>query len=348
MLLCLGVVRVLVFLGVCFCMRKFGILAVLSSLLFVGPARADFSCSQHPGYSAIDLSQPVTSIETANGKSNFTALKALGIKTIVRYYGWPEAEMSCKILLPDESDAILAAGFKLVTVFQRENDDPETFFNLSRGTTDAKRALEMAGANGQPAGSAIYFSVDGVDQTIRDMVFEHGMSNGHAMSHKRQNKLIKADHMFRRHIRHYARFLQYQHRVFRKPVVEIVPQDMHPAFEHYFQSIKTEFAKDPRYKIGAYGSGAVCELLLNKGLVDYCWLAQSTGWPGYDHFYKSRRWSMVQQNSTICSNMKFRGVEKVRFDFNKVSTLKNDIGQWSKKDEIKEVGALPKLCTLNW
>jgi Domain of unknown function (DUF1906) len=323
---------------------------IVSGLLmaWVGQAKAELSCNSHPGYSAVDMSQPVTSIETKNGKSGPEAFKSIGIKTVARYYAWPEENISCKTLLPPESDAIIAAGMSIVTVFQHENDDPETFLNLSRGSTDAKRALELAGANGQPEGSAIYFAIDGVDQTIRDLVFEHGMSNGRAMTRARQRKLLRADRSFGRHIRHYARFLKYNRRVFGKPVPTIRPQDMHPSFIHYFQSVKDEFAKNPKYKMGAYGSGAVCELLFSKGLIDYCWLAQSTGWPGYDRFYSSKKWSMVQQKSTFCSVWKFRGVEKVRFDFNKVNPAKREYGQWSKKGEVTKLAKLPTTCSLNW
>jgi hypothetical protein len=323
-------------------------LIFLSFVALCQPARADLSCDGHPGYAAADLSQPVTTIENKIGKAGPEALKSIGIRTIARYYAGLEENISCKTLLPNESDAIIAAGMNIVTVFQHENDDPETFFNRSRGTIDAKRALDLAGANGQPDGSAIYFAVDGVDQTIRDLVFEHGMSNGHSMSRARQRKLLRADRSFGRHIRHYARFLKYNHRVFGKPVPSIRPQDMYPSFTHYFQSVKNEFAKKPKYKIGAYGSGAVCELLFSKGLIDHCWLAQSTGWPGYNNFYSSKKWSMVQQKSTFCRVWKFRGVEKVRFDFNKVNPAKKDYGQWSKKGEVTNLANLSTTCSLNW
>jgi Domain of unknown function (DUF1906) len=323
-------------------------LAFFALAIGAGNAQADLSCDAHAGYSAVDMSQPVTSIETKTGKTGLEAFKSIGIKTIARYYAWPEENISCKTLLPPESDAIIAAGLSIITVFQHENDNPETFFIHDRGVTDAKRAMQLAGANGQPHGSAIYFAVDGIDQTISDLVFEHGMSNGRAMSAARQRKLLRADRAFGRHIRQYARFLKYHNNVFHKPVPSIRPQDIHPAITHYFQSIKDEFDLNPGYKVGAYASGAVCDLLFSKGLIDYCWLAQSTGWPGYNQFYTSNKWSMVQQKSTFCSVWKFRGVEKVRFDFNKVNPAQKDYGQWSKKGEVTKLAKLPTTCTMNW
>ena len=88
-----------------------------------------------------------------------------------------------------------------------------------------------------PEGSAIYFSVDGVDQTIRDMVFEHGMSNGHAISKQRRRHLISADHSFVRHIRRYGRFLLYHNHIFHKPVEAIKDSDIHPAVVRYSEQV---------------------------------------------------------------------------------------------------------------
>ncbi|MDE2384229.1 MAG: DUF1906 domain-containing protein [Alphaproteobacteria bacterium] len=300
------------------------------------------SCNAHKGMSAVDMSQPTNTITTESGKSGYAALKAMGVKTIIRYYDWANEDISCKALLPQESDAILAAGFSIISVFQHENDDPESFFIKTRGTTDARQALSLAHANGQPSGSAIYFSVDGVDQTIRDMVFEHGMSNGHAITRKRKRHLIQADHSFVRHIRRYGRFLQYHAKMFKKPVEEIKASDIHPAILRYFEQVNAE-VRPEGYKIGAYGSGAVCELLLGKKLVDYCWLAQSTGWPGFDHFFHSRRWVMVQEKTTVCHKWNFANGDHVWLDFNRVNTLK---GAWSKKDKITALAAdkVPKSC----
>jgi len=310
---------------------------VASASSFDGP-----SCSAHKGMTAADMSQPTQTITTDSGVSGYAALKAMGVKTLIRYYDWVGEDVSCKTLLPPESDAIIAAGFNIISVFQHENDDPETFFIKTRGATDARHAMAIAHANGQPEGSAIYFSVDGVDQTIRDMVFEHGMSNGHQISKKRRRHLIRADHSFVRHIRRYGRFLHYQRNIFHKPVEQIRASDIHPAIVRYFEEVKGAM-KDQGYKIGAYGSGAVCELLLGKKLVDYCWLAQSTGWPGFDHFYRSKRWVMVQQKTTVCRKWNFANGDHVWLDFNRVNTLK---GAWSKKDKIVALAAdqVPKSC----
>ena len=318
-----------------------------AAMLIAGQASAaDFggpSCNAHGGMTAVDMSQPTNTIKTESGQSGYTALKSFGVKTVIRYYDWAQEDgISCKALLPAESDAIISAGLNIISVFQHENDDPESFFVKNRGLVDAKHALTLAHANGQPSGSAIYFSVDGVDQTIRDMVFENGMSNGHAMSKKRQHHLIRADRAFMRHIRRYGRFLHYHAQVFHKPVEDIKADDIHPAIVKYFEQVKA-VVRPEGYKIGAYGSGAVCELLLSRKLVDYCWLAQSTGWPGYDHFYRSKRWVMVQQKTTVCRKWNFANGDPVWLDFNRVSSAK---GSWGKKDGITALAAdkVPTSC----
>ena len=301
------------------------------------------SCSAHSGMTAVDMSQATNTIITESGQSGYQALKSMGVKTVIRYYDWAhEDDISCKALLPPESDAIIAAGLNIISVFQHENDDPESFFIKGRGAVDAKHALSLAHANGQPSGSAIYFSVDGVDQTIRDMVFENGMSNGHAISKKRKTHLLRADRMFKRHIRRYGRFLTYRRKVFAKPAEDIKAADIHPAILRYFEQVNA-VVRPEGYKVAAYSSGAVCELLLAKKLVDYCWLAQSTGWPGYDHFYQSKRWAMTQQKTTVCRKWNFANGDPVWLDFNRVISAK---GAWGKKDGITALAAdkVPKSC----
>lgn len=51
----------------------------------------------------------------------------------------------------------------------------------------------------------------------------------------------------------------------------------------YFRSIKTQFA-DGFYRIGVYGSGKVCATVLDYGLADLTWLAQSKGWMNYSQW----------------------------------------------------------------
>ncbi len=312
-----------------------------------GSAIAAPTCNSQPGMTAIDISQQVTTIRTLSGKTGLEAFKVIGVKTIARYYDWPEdGIISCRVLLPKESDAIIAAGLNIVSVFQDGNDDPETFIDRKRGGIDAGRAIKLAKANGQPEGSAIYFAVDGVDQTIKDSVFEYAVNKGGVVSTARTKRLLNADPTFRKHIKFYERYRLYYNNVFRKPSAEIHARDILPFVEHYFSEVKTTL--NGAYKIGAYGSGATCAHLQKKGLVDYCWLAMSTGWPGFKEQIANGNWNLAQQRTTFCKNWKFENRETVHFDFNKVNSAKNGYGQWSKKGAITPMANLPATCEHTW
>lgn len=75
----------------------------------------------------------------------------------------------------------------------------------------------------------------------------------------------------------------------------------------YFQGIAKAFASDTggsNYVPGVYGSGAVCEALLAAGLVRMTWLAQSTGWSGYQKFLASGQWNLLQGMDTVIAGVK--------------------------------------------
>jgi len=89
-------------------------------------------------------------------------------------------------------------------------------------------------------------------------------------------------------------------------------------------SVKTyavEFSKVTRdlgKKVGAYGSGLTCKNLMAAGLIDYCWLANATGWSGTKEFAATGKWSLRQGLPKKCG-----GKEG---DFNVVNTP--SFGQW--------------------
>lgn len=321
-------------------------LGAILSLTSLTPANAAPTCNSHREYPAVDFSQPVTTMKTKGGKSGLDALKAIGVKTIVRYYDWVEPDTSCKSLFPKESDAIIAAGFNIISIFQHENSDPETFFTKGRGARDAREALVMAAANGQPAGSAIYFAVDGVDQTVKDSVFEWNVNKGTSVSPARRKRLLKADRAFRKHIKFYERFRKYHRSAFGKHATAVQAGDMLPHINRYFTELNRVMNADGRYHIGVYGSGMVCKHLMGKKLAEHCWLAMSTGWPLSREVQASGNWSLVQQQTTFCKGWKFNGSEIVRFDFNRMKS--GDIGQWSKKGKVTPAAVLPVKCRPSW
>jgi hypothetical protein len=68
---------------------------------------------------------------------------------------------------------------------------------------------------------------------------------------------------------------------------DVDPANDSEAIKDYFDGVKVGLTS--AYKIGVYGSGYTCSFLLNKGTVDYTWLAQSKGWQDYKQF-NLRHW----------------------------------------------------------
>jgi uncharacterized protein (TIGR02594 family) len=90
-------------------------------------------------------------------------LAAAGVKTVLRYYNHRNGPNNpTKGLTRRELDQLQAAGLDVAVVFQQRGGADGHLGDLSaaNGTRDAQRALDMAAAMGQPAGSAIYFAVD--------------------------------------------------------------------------------------------------------------------------------------------------------------------------------------------
>lgn len=92
----------------------------------------------------------------------------------------------------------------------------------------------------------------------------------------------------------------------------------------YFRGVGSVLAPDggtPAYRVGVYGSGVVCAALLDLGLAELAWLAQSRGWSGYKDFLQSKRWALKQ--AMPCR------VGEVRCDPNAVNAERPDFGDFA-------------------
>lgn len=90
-------------------------------------------------------------------------LVAAGVKTVIRYYNHRNSSrLPNKGLTQPELDLLLQAGLSVAVVFQQRGGAGGELGDLSAdaGRRDAARALALAQSFAQPAGSAIYFSVD--------------------------------------------------------------------------------------------------------------------------------------------------------------------------------------------
>jgi hypothetical protein len=328
--------------------------AVVAAGMFVGSARAEIAgegvyppCEANQDYKAVDMSIPSHGIQVGKEGTGLKALSEMGITTIFRYYDYPypDESLTCKTLLPDEAKAILSAGFNIGVIFQHNNDDPHTFIKGNRGTEDAKRALELAKANGQPYGSKIFFGVDGADQWLKEAVYEFSRinSDGKPVTSERKKKLLetKKPDDVAKHIRIYEKFLTYykdKDAFGDRRVGSLKPEDMLPFIVKYFKQAQAVFDEasggDPKkaYVIGAYGSGTVCEELAKLG-VTQCWLSQSMGHPGSRTFRDSNKWGLRQMLWTTCPwPHPLEKNKSVSFDFNVIGK-DSDYGQWNTQRE---------------
>ncbi len=128
------------------------ILAAILAVWVSGADAKDF-CARDPRIEAVDLSAPVS-------QSFLDNMRAIGIKTIIRYYDHDDETLPGKTLRRNERDLILTNGFKTAVVFQHHNDQFASFSAL-RGSQDAERSIALAKENFQPPGSTVYFGVDG-------------------------------------------------------------------------------------------------------------------------------------------------------------------------------------------
>src|SRR5712692_6652337 len=70
--------------------------------------------------------------------------------------------------------------------------------------------------------------------------------------------------------------------------------DIRGPVDRYFRGVHTGFASvspTREYRVGVYGSGAVCDYLKRSRLAQYAWLSNSTAWSGY---YSFTDWNIKQ------------------------------------------------------
>jgi hypothetical protein len=80
------------------------------------------------------------------------------------------------------------------------------------------------------------------------------------------------------------------------PIYFAVDGDVDPQVTPaYFTAIRTALrGAGGRYGAAVYGSGAVCRLLEESGLVSHVWLSQSPGWRGY---VEACKWAGIVQGA---------------------------------------------------
>lgn len=248
------------------------------AVLLATASHAASICEAGKGYVAADTAQQVN-------EGFLARIKAVGVETVIRYYDWADETLPGKTLTARELTLIAKAGLSVAVIFQHNNDCLCTFTRKGRGTRDGQRALELARSFAQPAGSAIYFGVDGVDAQFLTLLKATELPSGEPQATKFVQRYVRS----------------------------------------YFQEVGAAL-KSSGYKVGAYGSGLVCSYLLDERLVQLCWLANATSWPGYERFAATNRWALRQHLPTRKADC--FGIE---VDLNTGNPASGDFGQWKPK-----------------
>ena len=105
------------------------------------------------------------------------------------------------------------------------------------------------------------------------------------------------------------------------PSEAVVKNNIVPFFKGIHKAFKAQAGTaKPTYRVGVYGSGRCCRILLEEELVDYTWITQSTGFAEYNKFLNSGKWNLKQLLPTTIA-----GVEG---DPNEVNPSNPDFGSF--------------------
>lgn len=91
----------------------------------------------------------------------------------------------------------------------------------------------------------------------------------------------------------------------------------------YFGAVKA-LVKPAGYRVGVYGSGATCRLVLDAGAAELAWLVNSPGHGGAANFYNSGRWWLFQ------SGLDTKAANGLQVDTNLILPGQTDFGQWGR------------------
>jgi uncharacterized protein (TIGR02594 family) len=87
---------------------------------------------------------------------------------------------------------------------------------------------------------------------------------------------------------------------------------------------------DGRFKIGVYGSGAVCKRLRTEGVASYFWLPASMGWAGSRDFLREGGWTLFQKYQDLQAD-----IGRFDYDGNEFNPAFADFGQFRRTGSIQ-------------
>ncbi len=209
-----------------------------------------------------------------------------GIQMIGRYYGrCLEPAMPRKLLVnggmrrDSEAQAILNAGFSLVSFYQYKTSDNTALLKFTSGLSevyDPTRCEHTEYATSHPV------SRSAADEGALDA--QAAVAQAHAV-HQPPNTPIYFG-------------MDFNYTAGSNPVLDA-------GIITYFKVIREELSKPAnRYLVGAYGDGEMLSVLLGqnekykmKSLIDFTWLSPSRSYPGTPKFTRSGPWNVLHSLS---------------------------------------------------
>jgi len=119
---------------------------------------------------------------------------------------------------------------------------------------------------------------------LEDFAFES------ASRQERGSRDAKAAHYYARYVIHQPQGSA----IYFAVDFDVPAGDMGP-IKSYFCAVKEVFNRRGNYyRLGVYGSGAVCRTMADATLVDYTWIAQAGAWNGTAAFADAGTWTIQQ------------------------------------------------------
>src|SRR4051794_15327352 len=89
----------------------------------------------------------------------------------------------------------------------------------------------------------------------------------------------------------------------------------------------------PRFAIGCYAAGKICELALNRRLVTFTWVPEAPAWSGTREFMNSGKWTFYQNKTDMRKSDLSRG-HGIEVDTDIVNPANSTIGAFDRAGNL--------------
>ncbi|HTB01498.1 MAG TPA: glycoside hydrolase domain-containing protein [Bradyrhizobium sp.] len=244
--------------------------------------------------------------------STANAIKAAGIKSVIRYYSVSGAHPT-KILSKDELAALDNAGLSVAVVFEN-GGQADLFYDPQKKIDDISAALSCADTIHQPTGTPIYFAAD------FDIAYRR-KKNADGNYYK-----VGGDWAL-------------------ETSADIRAENEQAIYEYFQYAYEQLTPKN--YKVGVYGCGRTADLVGGAAegrakVAEFFWLSASVSYSDTAGVYNSGKWHLFQNMTEVPSHLipaSYTDEDGVvhtidessrTIDTDLLNDLYEDFGQWRK------------------